>query len=285
MIGFHHIFRQDYDKRLFLGGEHVFGYSKKRMRELYPEKSYTVVGKAKSGGLKKKKPSEKQRKKEEKRIGKLHVNGKELDVYPVGEKKELLQKREGFVCVGEDKYVAIQSNLLPFLLAVIGLALMIALVAVTLVWLLGREKPPVTVDPDHPLPEVDPDVEPIPDDTDEKANSENGGGFVSLVYTKDASVSLSTGKATIYYQNPNKSNHSVLLEFYLISNEQEYFLGKTGLIPAGSAIYQLDVTDRDVSIRAGTYTGLYRTYYYDPITGERAAISSDITEIVVTVTE
>ena len=285
MIGFYHIFRQDYDKRLSLGGEHVFGYSKKKMRELYPEKSYTVVGKAKSGGLKKKNVPEKQGKKRDTRIGKLHVNGKELDVYPIGEKKELLQKREGFVCVGEDKFVAVQSNLLPFLLTVVGLAAMITAAVALIVWLLFRPKPPVVIDPDHPLPEVDPEIEPIPDDTDEKVDSESGGGFVSLVYTKDVTLSLSTGKATIYYQNPNKSNHSVLLELYLVSNGQEYFLGRTGLIPAGSAIYQLDVTDRDASIRAGTYTGLYRTYYYDPVTGERAAISSDITEIVVTVKE
>lgn len=285
MTNFHHIFKQDYDKRLSVGGEFVFGYSPKKMRELYPEKGYTVIGKAKSGKLKKKEAPEKQEQKAEKRIGKLHVNGKELDVFPVGERKELLQKREGFVCIGDGKFVAVQSSLIPFLLAIFGIAAMIAAAVVLIVWLLLRPKPPVIIDPEHPLPDVDPEIEPIPDDTDEKVNSENGGGFVSIVYTKDASVSLSTGKATIYYQNPNKSNHSVLLELYIVSDGEEYFLGKTGLIPAGSAIYQLDVTDRDVNIRAGTYTGLYRTYYYDPVTGERAAISSDIAEIVVTVKE
>ena len=287
MTGFHHIFKQDYDKRIFLGGQFIFGYSEKKMRELYPEKNYTVVGEAKSARRLKKKAeaqAEATQKKAERRIGRLHINGKEVDVFRHGEHAGILHKREGYVCVGGDNFIAIHSSRLPFLLALLAVLAMLVITATLVIQLIGNPKPPVVIHPDHPLPDIDPDVETLPDDSD-KVQSENGGGFVSMVYTKEATVSLSTNTATIYYQNPNKSNHSVVLELYLISGEQEYFLGRTGLIPAGGAIYQMDVSERDANIRAGIYTGLYRSYYYDPLTGERAAISSDITEVRISVVE
>ena len=106
-----------------------------------------------------------------------------------------------------------------------------------------------------------------------------------MVYTKGVNLSLSSDKATIYYQNPGSSNHSVLLELYIVSDGVEYFIGKTGLIPAGSAIYELDVSERDASVRPGTYEGLYRANYYEPTTGERAVVASDITGVAVIVTE
>ena len=283
MTGFHHIFKQDYDKRIFLGGEFLFGYSEKKMRSLYPEKNYTVVGEAKSAKDLNRRNLKQQEKKKERRIGQLHVNGKELDLFPRGEHNSILHKREGYICVGEHTFVEVHSSRIPFLVTLLTLLAMIAAATVLIIGLLSNPKPPV-INPDHPLPDIDPDIEVLPDD-DEKVNSEGGGGFVSMVYTKDVTVSLSTNKAKIFYQNPNKSNHSVVLELYLVSSDTEYFLGRTGLIPAGSAIYAMDVSERDANIRAGIYTGLYRTFYYDPITGERAALSSDITQIKVSVTE
>ena len=283
MTGFHHIFKQDYDKRIFLGGEFLFGYSEKKMRSLYPEKNYTVVGEAKSAKELNRRNLKQQEKKKERRIGQLHVNEKELDLFPRGEHNSILHKREGYICVGEHTFVEVHSSRIPFLVTLLTLLAMIAVATVLIIGLLSNPKPPV-INPDHPLPDIDPDIEVLPDD-DEKVNSEGGGGFVSMVYTKDVTVSLSTNKAKIFYQNPNKSNHSVVLELYLVSSDTEYFLGRTGLIPAGNAIYQIDVTERDANIRAGIYTGLYRTFYYDPITGERAALSSDITQIKVSVTE
>lgn len=283
MKNFHHIFKQDYDKRFFLGDQFIFGYSAKKMRELYPEKNYTVVGEAKSTKALKKQNPKTAEKKREKRIGLLNINGKTMDVFPCGEHEGLLHKTEGYVCVGDNSFVSVHRSRLPFLLALLALLAMIAVTSVLVIRLLGNPEPPIVIDPDHPMPDIDPDIETLPED-EEKVVSD-GGGFVSMVYTKEATVSLAENKATIYYQNPNKSNHSVVLELYLVSNGAEYFLGKTGLIPAGGAIYQMNVSERDANIRAGIYTGLYRTYYYDPLTGERAAISSDITEVKVSVKE
>ena len=286
MTGFHHIFKQDYDKRIFLGDQFIFCYSEKKMRELYPEKNYTVVGEAKSSKRLRKKKAEPKEPKKERHVGRLHIGSKEVDVFRHGEHAGLLHKREGYVCVGGDAFIAIHSSRIPFLLSLLAVLSMITVTTVLVAQLIGNPKPPVVIHPDHPLPEIDPDIETLPVDEDgDKVQSESGGGFVSMVFTKEASISLSSNTATIYYQNPSKSNHAVILELYLISDGQEYFLGRTGLIPAGGAIYRMDVSERDAGIRAGIYTGLYRTYYYDPQTGERAAISSDITEVKISVTE
>ena len=285
MTHFTHVFKQNYDKRLKLGGESLFGYSKKKLRELYPEKNYTIVGEAKSAKPKKKKTDAAEEKKNDRRIGHLSVDSKSYDLFKLGAHKRAFYRQDGYICVGEDSFVVVHSCRIPFLVTLFVLLALIAVTSVLIVQLLMNPKPPVVINPDHPLPDIDPEIEHLPpSDDDEKVDS-NGGGFVSIVYTKDAVVSLATNKATIFYQNPNKSNHSVVIELYLVSGDAEYFLGRTGLIPAGSAIYEIDVSERDANVRAGIYTGLYRLFYYDPITGERAALSSDVTEIQISVNE
>ncbi len=285
MTHFTHIFKQNYDKRLKLGGEFVFGYSEKKLRELYPEKNYTIVGEAKSAKPNRKKTDAKTGKKDDRRVGHLSVDSKSYDLFRIGMHNGAFHRLEGYICVGEDTFVTVYSSRAAFLWSISAILLLLVATVLLIVKLLSNPKPPVIINPDHPLPDIDPEIEPLPpSDDDEKVDS-NGGGFVSIVYTKDATVSLATNKAKIFYQNPNKSNHSVLLELYLVSSGTEYFLGKTGLIPAGSAIYEMDVSERDANIRAGIYEGLYRLFYYDPITGERAALSSDVAEIQISVNE
>ena len=283
MIGFNHIFKNDYDRRIKMGGEYVFCYSEKKMKALYPEKNFSLVGEA-SNKMPKSKGKEAEKEPENK-IGTLSFSGKNVDVFKEGKHNSFLYKTAGYVCVGDNKFVTVHVSRVPFFALLFGLVLLTVATVVITIGLLNNPKPPIVIDPDNPMPDIDPDIEPIEGDTGEAATAEKGGGSVSMIFTKGVSLSLSSDKATIFYQNPSSSNHSVVLELYIVSEEQEYFIGKTGLIPAGSAIYELDVSERDVNIRAGTYTGLYRTAYYEPTTGERASVGSDITGVSVVVSE
>ena len=288
MTGFHHIFKNDYDKRIKVGGSYIFSYSAKKLKELYPEENYSLAGEAKNKLPKKKKNgkvSKAEAKRAELKIGKFSVQGGDIDVFPKDSHNKLLYKVAGYVCVGEGKFLAVHVSRIPFFAAVGSITAGIAAAVAVIVLLLANPEPPVIIDPDNPLPPIDPDIEPIEDDNTKKEDSPSGGGSVSMVYTKSVTVSLSSDTAEIYYQNPNASNHSVALELYIVSDGQEYLLGKTGLVPAGSAIYQLSVKDRAAEIRAGTYTGLYRVSYYEPNTGERAAVQAEVTGVEVTVTE
>lgn len=296
MAIFNHILKTDYDKRVKLGEGYVFCYSKKKMKELYPEgEGYSLAGEARLGtGQTQDKFDEKQRKRLEKlkesgkadkekttlKTGDLRVGGHVLGIYPQGTNAEFLSKSDGFVAVGENSFVTLHSSRVPFLAAVAGICAAIVAAIIIIVMLLSN--PPV---PDNPLPVIDPNLTPIEDDTSEKVSSEDGGGSVSLIYTKNADVNLATETAKIYYKNPNSSNHDVVIELYIVSNGEHYFLGKSGLIPAGNALFELSIADREVELKAGEYEGLYRLSFYNPETGERAVVDSNIAGITVMVTE
>ena len=286
MEKYDHLFQGDYDNRVKVDGEYILCYSKKKLKQLFPENNYSFVGEVKNK-IPKDKPDSKlaakrAAKREEKKIGNVTIAGKVLDLFPHGMHPGFLYKAGGYVCVGNGKFVTIRASRLPFFALLLSMAAVLTAVIITTVMLVNS---PNVVKPDNPLPDVDPDIEPIGTDDNQSTPANKGSGSVSLVYTKSVSISLASDSATIYYQNPSSSNQSVVLELYVVSEDKEYFIGKTGLIPAGNAIYEMDVSGRDANIRAGTYTGLFRSSYYNPVTGEKAVVGTDITNVTVTVTE
>jgi len=301
MLKYEHILKTDYDKRVKLGDNYVFCYSKKKLKELYPDESgYSLCGEAWRGtGQSQDKYEEKQRKRLEKlkesgkadlekttlKVGDLHMGGSVLGVYLNGTNEAVLSKADGYVCVGENRFIALHSSRIPFFAAVGSLSVAIIATVIIIAMILGNAAPPVVIDPDNPLPVLDPNIVPVEDDTSEKVVSEDGGGSVKMVYTKEAAISLKSENATIYYQNPNASNHDVVIEFYVTSGEESYFLGKSGRVPAGSGIYEISVADREAELKAGIYEGYYNISFYNPTTGEKSILGSSISGVTITVTE
>ena len=301
MSKYEHILKTDYDKRVKLGDNYVFCYSKKKLTELYPDESgYSRCGEAWRGtGQSQDKYEEKQRKRLEKlkesgkadfekttlKVGDLHMGGSVLGVYPKGTNEAVLSKADGYVCVGENRFIALHSSRIPFFAAVGSLSVAIIATVIIIAMILGNAAPPVVIAPDNPLPVLDPNIVPVEDDTSEKVFSEVGGGSVSMVYTKEATVRLKEGIVKIYFQNPNSSNHDVVVELYVMSGEEKYFLGRSGLVPAGSAIYELSIENREAELKEGIYEGRYQVSFYNPLTGEKAIIGSNISGVTITVTE
>ena len=301
MANFNHILKTDYDKRVKLGDEYVFCYSKKKIKALYPNGSgYSLSGEAYLGtGQTQDKFDEKQRKRLEKlkesgkagaeqetlRTGDLRIGGHVLGVYPQNTNAKILSKNSGYVAVGDNQFITIHSSRVPFLVTVGGISAAIITAVIVILSLLNAPAPPAPPAPENPLPVIDPNVVPNEDDTSEKTPLEGGGGSVSLIYTKKAEIDLATEKATIYYKNPNSSNHDIVIELYIVSDGNMYLLGRSGLVPAGNAIYELSVEQREADIKAGQYEGLYRISFYNPETGERAIVDSNIEGVTVVVTE
>lgn len=301
MAVFTHILKTDYDKRVKFGGEQVFCYSQKKMNELYPGGAgCSLLGEANlCTGKAQDRFEEKQSKRlarlkesgqaspeqETLKTGDLCIGGHVLGVYPQNTNAGFLSKSNGYVAVGEGKFITIHSSRVPFLVTVMGIGAAIVAAIIIILALLTAPEAPLPDVPENPLPVVDPNVVPDESDTSDKVSSDGGGGSVSLIYTKKAELSLTTQTATIYYKNPNASNHDVVIELYIVSDGQEYFVGKSGLIPAGSALYQLSVAQMEVILRAGKYEGLYRMSFYNPQTGERAIVDSIIEGVTVVVTE
>lgn len=259
----------DHDRKLKFEGQEIFCYSKKQLDKLYPGGGYRVVGEVCHNN-----------KKEE--IAQLRINKESHKVSQIGGHSKLLYKRVSYVCVGDDLYIAILKNQIPFFIILFGLLVALAL-ALTLT--LGGEDGPIVIDPDHPLPDVDSNSTQIEDDDSQKPDVEEGGGSVSMIYTLSANVSLSTGEASIYFKNPNASSHDVSVELYIVSGESEYLVAQSGLIKAGYALNTLSLDKDGPQLSEGVYTGLYRLRCYDPVSGEMALVAPEITGVEITVTQ
>ena len=152
------------------------------------------------------------------------------------------------------------------------------------------EKTPDTTEsyePEYPAVTTKPTITPdetLPPDTTAPAPDENkDGGSVSMIYTLSASVSLKNGKTGIFFQNPTKSTHNVMIELYVVSGGNEYLIGKSRLIPPGYQLSTLDYSDSQVTLVKGIYQGLYKVLFYDGTTGEKANVNSNIPNVKITV--
>lgn len=259
----------DHDQKIKFEKQEVLCYSKKQLDKLYPDGGYAVVGEVKRNN-----------KKEE--IGQLRIGKKNYPVSEFGSNNKLLNSRAGYVRVGGDEFIAVLNSRVPFLIILLGLVVAIGLV---LALALGGDNGPVVINPDHPLPDVDVNQTPIEDDDSAKADVEDGGGSVSMIYTLEAALSLTTGEIEIYFKNPNASSHDVVVELYIVSGEQEYLLATSGRVAAGYALSLLTLSEDAPQLSEGIYTGLYRLQCYDPISGEMALVAPEITGVNITVTQ
>ena len=299
MAGFAHTLKQDYDKRVKIGDNYAFCYSKKKMAELYPEKDFSVSGEARRGTQESRdKFDAKQDKKlarlKEKglvaedvktlKIGEFSIGNEKLSVYPKGFNNKFFEKTDGYACLSDGNFIAIHASRIPFLIMLSSIiAATLAVLAVVLILLLNPA-PPEIVEPENPLPAVDPFVTPMEDDTSSKVVSESGGGSIRIKFAGPVHIYLSENRAAITYSNPNASNHDVAVELYLKDGDNnEYFLGRSGLVPAGNTLNQISVADRKVEIKEGDYTGRIYVHSYDPVTGEKAVVVTDINNVKIVV--
>ena len=280
MIRLQYMLRNDYDKKAKVGDNDRFCYSQKQLDNLYPDGKYTIVGETLRNPKKKSDKDSKKKKPDPEAIGKLALNPSEIDVYDNGTFKGIAYKKVGYFAVEKDKYVCLFENRMPFLFLLIGMIAALIAILLLIYFLLIN---PILHPQSNPLPPEDPNTL-IPDQDDtEKVESENGGGSLSMIYTLEAKMSLSTGDIGIYFINPNASNHDVVVELVVISGENEYLIAKSGRIPAGKGITKLTFESKEITLQEGKYSAVYRLACYDPKTGDRALVMPEITDVVLTV--
>jgi len=166
--------------------------------------------------------------------------------------------------------------------------LVIALVAVVDIALSirtgGEAAPAVVLEPDYATIEVDNNATPMePTGDEQKAQVSQGGGSVTISFQDNVRYDLATGEVTLFYQNPYASTHDVVVQVILVSGENEYLLGQSGLLQPGYEVTLIPGESDLPSLSAGGYTGKLKLLFYDPDTGERAIVDTDIpTTITVT---
>ncbi|MCD7769899.1 MAG: hypothetical protein LUH36_07300 [Oscillospiraceae bacterium] len=143
----------------------------------------------------------------------------------------------------------------------------------------GAESDALT--PDYAPRETEENAESMGDEGDEKLEASEGGGSVSLTYSTDVTVILSDEVASLYFGNPARSTQNVVLQLVI----QDEVVIQSGLIAPGSQVSTLALLDGAADkLTSGGYDGQFVVLYYDPDTGERAVVTTEI-PVTVTVTE
>lgn len=162
-----------------------------------------------------------------------------------------------------------RTTILIVILALITLAA----VCVT-IWALFFRGPSVVLTPDYAPVENEFHQKPIEgDNTDDKMEAEEGGGAVSLVYSSYVTIDLSDETATLYFANPGKSVQNMVVQVVI----QDEILVQSGKLTPGNEVTTLDLLDGAAKkLAVGGYDGKFVILYYDPDTGERAIVNTEI---------
>lgn len=158
------------------------------------------------------------------------------------------------------------------LLIAILLFITVAAVCVT-VWALFFRSGEKALAPDYAPKETEAHAEVIPNDYGEKKQSEKGGGSVSLTYSNQVSIDLSDGIASLMFGNPGRSNQNMVVQIVI----QDAVIVQSGTLLPGRQVTTLDLEDGVTSkLSPGGYDGDFVILYYDPDSGEKAIVNTEI---------
>ena len=153
------------------------------------------------------------------------------------------------------------------------LLLLIAVFSICIaIWALCFKESPVIIAPDR-VPEQESNAERIEDDADDKNDAPENGGAVSLTFSKDVSVNLTDKKISLYFANPQRSTHNVVLQIIIRDN----LIAQSGTISPGNQVNELKLIDNAEKMLAkGGYDGKFVVHYYDVESGEKAVLNTEI---------
>lgn len=264
------------DKRIKKLGAEVAYFSKEKLDKIYPPNAadtYSVVGYTALD----KADNERNRNQE----FTVTVGEGETSFDAVVQKSyhHLLYKNDGYACLGANKYVVIlKRRLMPVILLCLALLVVIGVLVYTL-------RVPEDTKPNVPASEDFPNVTVV---EDERSHEEpERGEEISLIYTDNAKIELSTGKITMYFKNPSTCSHDVILELYVLSGEESVKIATSDLIIAGQDLTTMKMETTATKLSEGNYTGMYRLLFFEP--GEKTtdppAQESKITDVDIVVTK
>lgn len=164
----------------------------------------------------------------------------------------------------------------------IPVLLLITLIAIGVtIWALCfRDTAPVLA-PDYAPVEEESNAQAIEDDSGEKLEAEEGGGAVSLTYSNEVTIDLSDKAASLVFANPGKSVQDMVVQIVI----DETVIVQSGTLKPGNQITTLNLLDgAEKQLQPGGYDGKFVVFYYDPDSGEKAVVNTEI-PITVTVQE
>lgn len=162
--------------------------------------------------------------------------------------------------------------LIAFCLCVTGISIAVS------VYFAFFYKPKDSLIPDYAEIEEDSNLTEIPDDNNNKLEKKEGGGASSVIYKTEMTLSLDEGIIHLFYQNPSKSNESVVLQLSI----QEHIIAKSGLIPPGNELNELAFSNTGTELQPGVYDAVLVVNFYNTETNEKAIVNSTMaTKLIV----
>ena len=168
-----------------------------------------------------------------------------------------------------------KQNLLIFIL------LLITVVAVSVtVWALFFRTTDAALVPDHAPVVEEANAQPIPGDSGKGEAAEPGSGNVSLSYSNQVTIDLSSKTVRLIFANPGRSNQDVMLQLVI----QGRVILQSGRITPGNQVTELVLPEESAAILiAGGYEGTFLLHFYDALSSEKSIVTTEL-PVSVTVT-
>ena len=170
-----------------------------------------------------------------------------------------------------------------FLFLIIVIILMMAVFWSTERMNCTAETADIKVSAEPSVSEQSSDIVPIPGDM--TTPNPDGEKSVTMNYSLDAELSQTNSVINLYFQNPNSSNHDVSLELVVIDGNGEIVIAESELIKPGFQLLSIPLDTNSAVLGKGVYNAKYRVSFFDSVTGEKSQVSSEITDVTLTVTD
>ncbi len=155
------------------------------------------------------------------------------------------------------------------IIVVLTIIVTVVAISVTIITLMTNQK--TVISPDFAPIEKETYAETLDGENTEKLQQQEGGGAVSLTYSKDVTIDLANDTAEFLFQNPAKSNQNMVLQIVI----HDTVVAQSGLIETGYGVKKLDLF-KSVDLQVGEYEGKYNVLYYDAESGEKAILNTEI---------
>ena len=113
----------------------------------------------------------------------------------------------------------------------------------------------------------------ISDDDSKKMEKPDGGGAVSLLYSKNVKVNLSDSRVLLFVGNPKKSTQDIVFQVLIGEN----IIAQSGRLIPGYQVEELTIDKNAKTILTkGGYKGKIKIFYYDETGGKKAMLNTEI---------
>ncbi len=190
--------------------------------------------------------------------------------------------------MGVSSKVAGRTIATSTIIIIILLLILILLFGAVSIWaLFFRDNSPVVDEgpgilaPDYAPMDTDTNATDIENDSTDKLDAPEGGSAVGMNWSPNVVVDLSEKTIVLMFQNPGRSLNNMVLQIAV----QDTLLAQSDLLIPGKMLTKMPLKEEAISqLQVGGYNGKFIASFYNPNTGEKNMVDSEIA-VTITVVE